>query len=87
MAKGLGREEEDGGPTETKTVDIVEEAEEEAVGIPEEAKGTFQATLCRPVSEIPLDSTPLLIAGTVERTGIPGMIVKLRRERSPPRPR
>ena len=59
MARGLGGEEEDGGPTETKTVDIVEEAEEEAVGIPEEAKETtFQAALRQLVPETHLGSTP-----------------------------
>ena len=58
MAKGLGGEEEDGGPAETKIVDAVEETEEEAAGAQEEAKGTFQVAPRQAVSKIPRDSTP-----------------------------
>ena len=58
MARGLGGEEEDGGPTGTKTVDTVEETEAGAAGAREEAKGTFQVAPRQAVSEIPRDSTP-----------------------------
>ena len=58
MAKGLGGEEEDGGPTGTKTVDTAEETEEEAAGAPGEAKGAFRVAPRQAMSEIPRDSTP-----------------------------
>ena len=57
-AKGLGGEEEEDGPAETRTVETAEETEAEAVGALEEAKGIFQVAPRQAVSKIPRDSTP-----------------------------